>query len=54
MPVPPRAGVSRPDMGRQEVTVVRVVIAELHKDFSKARVREDKGITAGAVLRKAP
>ena len=39
-------------LGRQEVTVGRVVITELHKDFSKARVREHKGINAGAVLRK--
>ena len=39
-------------LGRQEVTVGRVAMTELHQEFSKARVLEEKGLAAGAVLRR--
>jgi curli biogenesis system outer membrane secretion channel CsgG len=40
-------------LGREEVKVGKVKIAEVDPKFSKADVLEDTGIAAGAILRKA-
>lgn len=40
-------------LGREEVKVGKVKIAEVDPKFSKADILEDTGITAGAVLRKS-
>jgi hypothetical protein len=37
--------------GLEETTVGRVIITELHPEFSKARIVQDKGIVVGAILR---
>ncbi len=43
---------TKESLGREEVKVGRVKIAELTPKTSKAEVLEDTGITAGAILRK--
>jgi hypothetical protein len=40
-------------LGHDEQLVGRVAVSELQPKFSKAKVWEDKGIAAGAVLRHA-
>jgi len=39
-------------LGREEVTVGRVAVSELHEKFSKATVLEDKNIALGGTLRR--
>jgi hypothetical protein len=39
-------------LGREEVTVGKVLMVDLHEKFSKARILEDKGIKLGAYLRR--
>ena len=39
-------------LGRDEETVGRVTLRELHEKFSKAGILEDKGIAPGAILRR--
>jgi len=39
-------------LGREELTVGRVAVSELHEKFSKATILEDKNITLGGSLRR--
>ena len=43
---------TKESLGREEVKVGQVKIAELTPKTSKAEVMEDTGLTAGAILRK--
>jgi hypothetical protein len=43
---------TKESLGREEVKVGKVRVAEVDPKFSKADVLEDTGITAGALLRK--